>query len=330
MLRAAVVGCGAIGAGTGAAHPDVGVGSHAAAYAACPDTELVAVCDTDLARARACADRWGAPAVHADAGELIAAAAPELVSVCTPDGTHAALVALALRAPATRAVLAEKPLAGDARTAAELAARARERGVVLAVNHTRRFPPAFRALRAALADGAIGELQHVAGGYVAGLRHNGTHWLDLLRMLAGEPTAVRGRDRLREGGPDPTLDAELALPGGASAQLAGLDARRFTHFEMDLVGTAGRVRIVESGHRIETLAPADDPRHPGHRALRLVDVATGALRDAALHAVADVARCVREGGEPACTGADATAALALAEAVAAGAAHGGREPYCAP
>jgi predicted dehydrogenase len=46
---------------------------------------------------------------------------------------------------------------------------------------------------------------------------------------------------------------------------------------------------------------------------------TDALRDVMLHAVQDVARCVRRGGQPACGGEDGVAALALAEAIRAGA-----------
>jgi predicted dehydrogenase len=319
-MRAAVIGCGAIGAGGADTHADVGVLTHAAAYTACPDTELVAVCDADAERARAAAERWGA-APHTDPAAALEGA--EIVSVCTPDATHAELVDLALGTPGVRAVLAEKPLALDSAAAAGLAARARRRGTVLAVNYTRRFAPAFRGL-------GVGEVQHVSGVYVKGLFHNGTHWLDLLRMLAGDPVAVRGWDRLGEDGPDPSLDAELTLANGAGARLAALDSRRFTAFEMDLVGEAGRVRIAESGHVVEVAQVGDDPRHPGYRVLRPAERIVGALHDAALHAVADVVRCVRDGGDPACTGEDGAAALALAEAIRASAARGGEVTVAAP
>lgn len=302
-----MLGCGAIGAGTGAEpHPDVGVITHAGAYAACPETELVAVADADPRRAEEAGRRWHARA-HTDVATLLEAEAPEIVSVATPDATHADVLEQCLRAPSVRAVLAEKPLALDVAAARALVALARERDVLLAVNYSRRFAPAFQRLRA---DLGIGELQHVHGLYVKGLAHNGTHWLDLLRMLAGEAVAVAGLDRLREGGPDPTLDAELTLPGGAGARLAGLDTARFTAFEMDLVGTQGRVRITESGHVIERFAVAADPRHPGYHVLQPTERITGALRDTTLHAVGQLAS-----GEAACTGEDGVAALALVAAI---------------
>jgi predicted dehydrogenase len=315
-LRAAVIGCGAIGASGARTHPEVGVLTHAAAYTACTDTELVAVCDADPERARAAAHQWGAEA-YTDAAALLRAGC-DVISVCTPDATHAELVALALEAPSVRAILAEKPLALDASAAQALARRARDRGVVLAVNYTRRYAPAFQSLR-----GRVGALQHVSGVYVKGLFHNGTHWLDLLRFLGGHPIAVRGWDRLGETGPDPSLEAELTLGGRASARLAALDTRRFTAFEMDLLGEGGRIRIAESGHVVEVADLAADPRHPGYRVLGPAERTAGALHDAALHAVVDLVRCLRDGGDPACTGEDGAAAIALAEAVRASAARGG-------
>ncbi len=128
-------------------------------------------------------------------------------------------------------------------------------------------------------------------------------------MLVGDPVSARGWDRLKEGGADPSLDAELTLPGGAGARLAALDTQHFTAFEMELTGTLGRLRIAESGHVLEHFTVGDDPRHPGYRVLRPGPRVTGALRDGTLHAVRDLVRCVREGGEPACSGDDGVKAL---------------------
>lgn len=321
-MRAAVLGCGAIGAGRGAPpHPDVGVMTHVGAYRACPDTDLVAVCDSDLARASAVG-----VSAFTEPAELLAQAAPELVSVATPDSTHAELLELCLRSDGVRGILAEKPLALDSPTARRLVALARERGVVLAVNYSRRYSPMLRALDTA----ALGPLQHVSGAYVKGLAHNGTHWLDLLRMLAGEPVAVRGSDRLKEDGQDPTLDAELHLAGGAGARMAALDTAAFTAFEMELTGTRGRLRIADSGHLLERFEVADDPRHPGYRVLVEAERVQGALRDGTLNAVRDLVRCVRDGGEPACRGEDGVAVLDLVAAIRASAARGGELLRCAP
>jgi len=324
-LRAAVIGCGAIGAGGGEPpHADVGVYTHAGAYVACPDTELVAVADTDPGLAREAAARWGAADAYRSADELLDGARPELVSICTPDPTHAEVLERIVTTPGVRGVLAEKPLADDAAKAAALTRLARDRGVVLSVNYSRRFAPAIANLADAIKAGEVGELQHVHGAYVKGLRHNGTHWLDLLRMLAGDPVGARGWDRLNEGGADPSLDAELLLDGGAGARLAALDVREFTAFEFELTGTAGRVRLASAGHRIERWVVGPDERYPGYRVLVANHTEDGVMRDVTLHAVADLVRSVIVGGEPACSGRDATSALLIAEAITASAASEGR------
>ena len=141
---------------------------------------------------------------------------------------------------------------------------------------------------------------------------------------------MRGWDRLGEGGDDPTLDAELRLADGAGARLAALDTRRFTAFEMELAGTRGRVRIAESGHVLERFEVGDDPRHPGYRVLRAGRAGRG--RAARRHAARgrDLVRCVRDGGEPACSGDDGVAALELVAAIRASAARGGELLRCAP
>ena len=84
---------------------------------------------------------------------------------------------------------------------------------------------------------------------------------------------------------------------------------------MDLIGTSGRVRVADSGHELVRWRVGDDPRHPGYRVLRPAGGTTAALRDAALHAVADLAASVRDGRDPLCTGEDGAAALELAEAI---------------
>src|SRR3954453_17588136 len=138
-MRAPLLGCGMIGAGIGEPHPDVGVMTHCGAYTAHPETELVAVADPE--RAQSAGERWHAKP-YADPHELLAHEQPEIVSVATPDHTHAELVEACLNTPSVKAILAEKPLALSLARARPLVAQAQAR--VLAVNYPRRFTPAFR------------------------------------------------------------------------------------------------------------------------------------------------------------------------------------------
>jgi predicted dehydrogenase len=288
-----------------------GVWSHAAAYAACPDTELAAVCDQDAARLDRCGERWGVAARHCDFARMLDAERPEIVSICTPDATHYPLIRAALEHPAVRAVFAEKPLALNLQQADELAALAAARGVVLAVNYSRRYAPGFQRLKDIIVSGALGEIQAVSGFYTKGTLHNGSHWFDLANFLLGPVQCVTATDRLGEAGDDPTLDAMLEFESGAGGYLHGCKASAFALFEMDIVGTQGRARIVDSGFAIEVYQVEASPFGAGYRRLALRETIDGGLGSALPQAVADVARCLREGGNPRCSGHDARQALAV-------------------
>lgn len=323
MYRAAVVGCGRVGSELGGDAPALGVATHCGAYRACSDTNLVAVCDLDPDRLTRCGDRWQVAHRYTDLGELLAEQRPEIVSLCTPDGTHVPLMRQILRSRSVRGVLLEKPIARTVEEAHKVVALAESRRVVISVNYSRRFAPSHIALRDWIAAGGLGRLQLVNGYYGNGLLHNGTHWLDMARYLAGEVRHVRAWDTLREEGPDPTLDVELGFVSGGRGHLLGVSDRYFTIFEMDLVGTKGRVRVLDFGHGLEAFGVGDSPRYTGYRELvRAGASLTGGLQDVLLHAVTDLVGCLDAGGQPRCTGRDALAALAIAIAARSSAADG--------
>lgn len=313
-FRAAVIGCGAIGSRFADDPRAPGVYSHAGAYAACEGTSLIAVCDTDADRAAACGDRWGVKA-YSDPATLFASGAAEIISICTPDPTHAALVRDAIRAPGVKGVLAEKPLALDAREAKALVADARDRGVVLAVNYVRRHSLGHIEMRARLRSGAIGAIQSVGGCYTKGVKHNGGHWFDLARFFVGEVETVTGmRSAAQPHDDDPTLDAVLTFGGGVTAHLRGCDAAAFSIFEMDIIGTSGRMRIVDSGHRALVQDVIDSPHYSGYRTLGTEEAIELDMRDLVLRAVEDLSAAVAERRAPRCSGEDGLAALAIAAA----------------
>ncbi len=314
-LRAAVIGCGNIASRLAGDADVVGVYTHAGAYRACAETELTAICDTDDAALRECGERWQVAARFRDARQLLAEARPEIVSICTPDATHFDLARLALAAPGVRALLIEKPLAINLADAQLLAALAAEKKVAVAVNYSRRYAAGHQALREDVRAGRLGRIQSVGGIYTKGVLHNGTHWFDLLRFLVGEVVSAHGFRRAGDAADDPTLDAVLELDGGGWAHLQGCGAECFSVFEMDIVGTAGRVRVVDSGHTFERFEPADDPRYAGYRALRRADADNAGMRDTTLHAVRDLAGCLASGGMPRCSSDDAIHALEIALAV---------------
>jgi len=320
--RAAVIGCGKIGSDN-ADDPRVpGIYSHAGAYVACPATELIALCDSDAAKLERCGRRWQVADCYRDARQLLAEVKPDIVSICTPDATHADLLRLVLAAPGIRAVLAEKPLATDLQSARQIVKLAEDNRIVLAVNYSRRYAASHNQLKEFLQSGGIGAMQTVGGYYTKGTLHNGSHWFDLARFLVGPVSRVWGRDALRESGDDPTLDAFLEFAGGASGHLQACTAQAFSLFEMDLIGSKGRVRLVDFGNTIEFYEVAESRDYTGYQTLVLKERKQDGLRDVLLHAVADLVHCLNTGSRPRCDGADGIAALEIALAVRESAASG--------
>lgn len=114
---------------------------HARVYSQMKDCELVAVVDKDLDRARKIASEHGGKpyARAADVPEEL-----DAVTVAVPTVFHAEIAIPLMERGA--AVLVEKPLAPDTRSAAQLLAATRRTGRLLQVGHSERFNPVVQAM----------------------------------------------------------------------------------------------------------------------------------------------------------------------------------------
>jgi predicted dehydrogenase len=309
---AAVIGCGKIGSEFALDTRIRGIYTHAGAYSASPRTTLVAVCDSDQARVNACGDHWNVRARFSDAREMLEAVRPDVVSICSPDASHADILRLALNF-GVRAIVVEKPIALDPQVARELVRDAAALDTVIVVNYTRRYAEGHDRVRALIKNGALGDIQAASGYYTKGVRHNGTHWFDLARFLLGEVTNVVAVDHVNDGSDDPTIDVRLGFASGARADLIGCTSA-FSIFEMDIIGTRGRIRIADSGHVIELYEVADSPHYTGYRSLNPVDTWDGGMDNAMPRMIADCVACLDQPGRPVCSGDDGVAALEIAHA----------------
>ena len=316
--RAAVIGCGKIGSEFADDPRIKDIYTHAGAYSACSETNLVAVCDADATKVKRCGARWNVPATFQNPADMMMSARPEVVSICTPDPTHHAVLREVMKHDCVRAIYAEKPLAMSRADAQEILSIAESRNIHIAVNYFRRYAPTLRELRAAIVqDRCIGEIQALNCSYTKGILHNGTHLLDLARFLAGEIESIRGipnrRSNLEK--TDTSLDAHLRFASGASGFIQGFNEDRFDICEMDITGTAGRIRILDSGHTIEHYEVRDDPNYSGYLGLALKIRDTRGMTDTLLHGVEDLVSCIGSGKAPLCSGYDGYAALDLGLAI---------------
>lgn len=129
-LRAAVIGAGKMGS------------LHAKVLSRLEGAALAAVVDTDLARAKSLADKYGATAAAA-LDEVIDRI--DAATIAAPTSAHLAIAEPLIRRGIP--VLIEKPLAASAQQGRRIVELARQHNVVVAVGHSERCNPVVQAMK---------------------------------------------------------------------------------------------------------------------------------------------------------------------------------------
>jgi predicted dehydrogenase len=208
--RAAIVGCGDIG------H------AHAQGYLLNPGVELVAVVDPlELARRQFQAE-YDVPRGYSSVEEMLEVERPDLVSVCVWHLLHASITIAAAEA-GVMAVICEKPMATGMGEVDAMIAACERSGTKLIVSHQRRFTPGWEGAKALVAAGEIGAVRMAHGRPSAGLLNVGTHIIDAMLFIVGDPAPVwvmgaveRQTDRFERDTPIEDCCMVLAqLEGGA-------------------------------------------------------------------------------------------------------------------
>lgn len=156
---------GVIGAGIAA------ISAHLPAAVQGDDFDVVALCDRNPERVTATGRQWGIPHTTTSLDEFLKVPGLEAVVIATPPGSHASLALECIRAGLH--LLVEKPLAVDVRQCTEILSAARHRGVLVAVNHEKRFHPTLQRIAALLGKGSIGVPYYC-----------GAHWASNVKLAA--------------------------------------------------------------------------------------------------------------------------------------------------
>ncbi|HEX8080498.1 MAG TPA: Gfo/Idh/MocA family oxidoreductase [Jatrophihabitans sp.] len=155
--------------------------------------DLAAICARRLSSAQAAAAKFGGGVAYDDPAEMIRRENLEAVVACVPPQVYGRVIRQCVEARLP--VFAEKPGAGGTVEASELAAFSADAGVPVMVGYMKRFAPAYRRARAAMADPLFGAPSLATFTFVMGdmgidfdsyLVDNPVHHLDLARYLLGE------------------------------------------------------------------------------------------------------------------------------------------------
>ena len=228
----------------------------------CPQVEITAVCDPDLAAAGS----LGISRTFERVEDLLDAGDVDAVVVATPNHLHREIALAALAAG--KHVLCEKPLALNVSDALGMACAAEASGLVHMTAFTYRFTPALQFLRRLVETGELGTLRTVRAAYLMALSRHllgwrstkrlagsgvladiGSHLIHMVQFLVGYVFALTAsRRRFRE---DPQSDVEdwisflAEFAGGAcgtfeiSRVCAGRGAGISEDIFIELYGSAG-------------------------------------------------------------------------------------------
>ncbi len=300
-LRVAVIGVGYLGR------------HHARILSALPGVALVAVADTNIARASEVAALHGTRAM-ADYRDIVGAV--DAVTIAVPTGRHRE-VALAFLEAGTP-VLVEKPMAGSLADADAMIAAARRAGVSIAVGHTERFNPAVAAARPLLVDPRFIEVHRLGTFPERSLDIDVVfdlmiHDLDVVLSLV--PSAVESLEAV--GVPVLTgrvdiANARLRFANGCIANLTASRISRERVRKIRFFQPFAYVSIDYGAQKVELWRLV----HGGAAAPRIDGGEVEVTSEEPLkRELADFVDAVRSTREPAVTGEDGRRALALATRV---------------
>jgi predicted dehydrogenase len=266
MFTAAIIGCGNIAGGYDENLKAPGVYTHAGGFRK-SGVQIRAAADINPKRLKSFAKYWGVDKIYPGYDELIQEGPYDIVSVCTPDRTHFEIISRLIENRSAKVVLAEKPLAMSSAEANQIIQDAEAAGIKIVLNNQRRWEPHHGKLRDSLRDGGIGIIQSVCAYYTKGLFHIGCTVVDTIRYLIDEVESVlalppQDRGSLPE---DPTIDCILFLRNEAKAVMLGCDlsGQKYGIFELDIMGTEGRVRYEDEGHRLHFCEIEEYSYYPG-------------------------------------------------------------------
>jgi predicted dehydrogenase len=271
--RVAIIGTGRMG---GLIEDELPIGSwskpygHFPAYAAIPETEVVAVANRGPERLARFAQRFGITNTYRDYREMIVKERPDIVSITTPSFARAEPIIFCAE-HGVRAIYAEKGLCASLAEADRIAAAVKQHHVAFNWGAMRRHHYGYRMLQQEIASGTIGTPRFATMYFSSDLIKHHPHALDLVEMLFGDPAPAWVEGHLAEPGdgiaperPLPTYDPaghRFAPPPGKeigdpwvgfyrvhyASGAEGLFVPMAGRFDIDVHGTAGRAYAWDNG-----------------------------------------------------------------------------------
>lgn len=221
-------------------------------WKAFPNVEIVAVADENEGGRAAAVKRLGAKTGYADFKQMLDKEKPQIVSVADRFlDMHRDMVVACARAGAH--IFMEKPMCRTLAEADEMVKACEMHHVKLAIAHQTRYSPRIKVIQDLIKEGKIGTVLELRGrgkddtrGGGNDLMVLGTHVMDLMRIIGGDPRWCHGR--IWQDGKPATLE-QVVQGGEGMGPVLGDRIFATYGFDKGVVGTFGTSRTAEATER---------------------------------------------------------------------------------
>jgi predicted dehydrogenase len=272
-----IIGCGSIGANK----PDYidypgaeNILTHANAVDRHPQTELLAIVDTDSEQLTKAKAKWNPQlSVRSYKGLILhGGKVPDIVVVAVPTELHYEILHQIFMNSINqmpKLIIAEKPFCPNLDESRLIAESYSNINVPIMINYIRRYVPGYKDIKERFITGEFGKALNCRILYTRGWQRESCHAIDLLNYFFGKclhkkilPCAPI-YDYSQE---DPTFSAFFNFEKCDNIIFQSCDGRNFGIFEMDIIFEKGRIRFIDNGLYIEKY-PILDKNEWGHKSL---------------------------------------------------------------
>ena len=237
--------------------------------------ELVAGVNRGREKLEAFGKRFKVEALYHDYRQMLDEVKPDICIIATHPELHCDMVVGCAEATSTKAIICEKPMALFLDECDRMIDACDKAGVLLQINHNRRWSPDWNLALKSIEEGAIGDFNHIYcymdGGKPAPwwrsenegpLLHDFTHYFDLMDMFAGEVDWLCGmaEQRMRPWAVEDFSAAFMKFKSGVTGVIYGTELTEYNDSAFELRGTTGIIRIdQETVHLFQSAQDVYEP-----------------------------------------------------------------------
>lgn len=264
MFNALIIGAGKI-ASEFDCIGDENILTHAHAYTKHPGFNLSGFYDLDQERSQLAAKKWNCRSFD----DISFINNIDIISICTPDNLHVESIKQVVKLN-PELIFLEKPITNKLDDIPYIFDISKT--IPIAVNYSRRYVIEFQHLAQRISSKEFGNYVCGSGYYGKGFIHNGSHMVDLLRLLVGNIEFVKRISEIKDYyQKDHSKNVDIFFDENARFSMHAIDCNNYTIFELDLFFEKARIRILDSGFKVEIYEIIEDVIFNGYRKLQKIE-----------------------------------------------------------